>query len=67
MRAQSLKDEIAKLTDTPATTIGLTHEHYDHVGGTGLFPDAAIVCHRNCQPVFNLSSLGDGAGSGRNL
>ncbi len=59
LRAQSLKEEIAKLTDSPVTTIVLTHEHYDHVGGTGVFEDATVVCHRNCQPVFDLSSLGD--------
>ena len=58
-RAQSLKDEIAKLTKTPVTTIALTHEHYDHVGGTGVFPDAEVVCHINCQPNFDLASLGD--------
>ena len=58
-RAQSLQAEIAKLTDTPVTTIVLTHEHYDHVGGTGVFPDASVVCHRNCQPAFDLAPLGD--------
>ena len=37
----------------------LTHEHYDHVGGTGVFPDASVVCHRNCQPAFDIAPLGD--------
>ena len=59
LRAQSLKEEIAKLTDSPVTTIALTHEHYDHVGGTGVFENATVVCHRNCQTVFDLDSLGD--------
>ena len=59
MRAQSLMEEIAKLTSDPVTTIALTHEHYDHVGGTGLFPDATIVCQMNCEPNFALASLGD--------
>ncbi len=59
MRAQSLKDEIAKLTDAPVTTVALTHEHYDHVGGTGVFEGAKVVCHRNCLPAFALTSLGD--------
>lgn len=58
-RAQSLRDEIAKVTDAPVSTIALTHEHYDHAGGTELFPDAHVICHRNCQPIFDLSSLGD--------
>ena len=59
LKAQSLKEEIAKLTSAPVTTIVLTHEHYDHVGGTGLFPDAQVVCHRNCQDIFDLDVLGD--------
>ena len=58
-RAQSLKEEIAKITDSPVTSIALTHEHYDHVGGTSLFPDAEIICHRNCAPNFALDTLGD--------
>ncbi len=53
-RAQSLKAEIAKITDTPVSIIALTHEHYDHVGGTGVFPDATIVCQQNCQQAFDL-------------
>ncbi len=53
-RAQSLKEEIAKITDTPVSIIALTHEHYDHVGGTGVFPDATIVCQQNCQQAFDL-------------
>ena len=58
-RAQSLKAEIAKITDNPVTTIALTHEHYDHAGGTGVFPDATVICHRNCAPAFALDVLGD--------
>ena len=60
--AQSLKAEVANITDAPVTTIVLTHEHYDHVGGTGVFPEASVVCHRNCQAVFDLfdvSAVGD--------
>lgn len=59
MRAQSLRDEIAKLTDDPVSVIVLTHEHYDHIGGTSVFPDATVICHLNCQPVFDLNTLGD--------
>ena len=58
-RGQSLKDEIAKITDNPVTTIALTHEHYDHAGGTGVFPEASVICQRNCAPVFALDVLGD--------
>lgn len=54
MKAQSLKEEIAKITDAPVTTIVMTHEHYDHVGGSGVFEDAQVICHVNCQAVFDL-------------
>ena len=57
-RAQSLIEEIGKVTDLPVTTIVLSHEHFDHVGGTELFPDATIVCHINCEPHFELDVLG---------
>ena len=58
-RAESLKAEIAKITDNPVTEVVLTHEHYDHVGGTSVFPEAKVICHRNCLPIFALDSLGD--------
>ena len=58
-RGQSLKAEIAKITSLPVTTIVLSHEHYDHVGGTGVFPDAEVICHINCQANFDLDTLGD--------
>jgi glyoxylase-like metal-dependent hydrolase (beta-lactamase superfamily II) len=35
-RAEILKKEIAKLTSNEVNMIALTHEHYDHVGGTDL-------------------------------
>ena len=57
--AQSMQAEIAKLTEAPVSYIALTHEHYDHVGGTGVFPEALVICHFNCQPAFDLDVLGD--------
>lgn len=57
-RAQELKKTIATITDKPVTRIVLSHEHYDHVGGTEVFPEAEIVCHRNCRSVFALDVLG---------
>ena len=54
-RAEILKNEIAKITDLPVTKIILTHEHYEHVGGTELFPYAEIICHRICQEYFDLA------------
>jgi len=58
-RAEALKSYIATLTDKPVTHIALTHEHYDHVGGTSVFPDARVYCHTNCKAVFDLDTLGD--------
>ena len=53
-RAQSLKRAIADITDKPVTRIVLSHEHYDHVGGTGVFPEAQVICRAACQAVFDL-------------
>ena len=58
-RAEKLKAFIATLTDKPVSHIVLTHEHYDHVGGTSIFPEAAVYCHVNCLPIFDLDVLGD--------
>ena len=52
--AMQLREVVAGLTDAPVTSVVLTHEHYDHVGGTGAFEGATVYCHRNCQPVFDL-------------
>jgi len=56
-RAQKLAAYIATLTDNQVSHIVLTHEHYDHVGGTGVFPEAIVYGHINCLPVFALSDL----------
>ena len=58
-RAQLLKQELARLTDAPVKHIVLTHEHYDHIGGTAPFPDAAVVCQWNCRHVFELRTFGE--------
>ena len=57
-RAESMKAAIAGITDKPVTHIVLSHEHYDHVGGTEVFPDARVICHAACQAVFDLDILG---------
>ena len=57
-RAQALKEEIDKLTDRPVTKIALSHEHYDHVGGTDIFEGAEVICHVACVEVFKLDTLG---------
>ena len=57
-RAESLKAAIAGITDKPVTRVVLSHEHYDHVGGTEVFPDARVICHVACQAVFDLDLSG---------
>lgn len=57
-RAGLLKQEIAKLTDKPVTRIVLTHEHFDHVGGTEVFGGATIIAQENVKAVFGLDPLG---------
>ena len=57
-RARSLKGAIAEITPKPVTHIVLSHEHYDHVGGVEVFPDARVICHAACQAVFDLDVTG---------
>ena len=57
-RAQSMKAAIAEITDKPVTRIVLSHEHYDHAGGTEVFPEAQVICHASCQAVFDLDLSG---------
>ena len=57
-RAAALKGALAELTDAPVTWIAMSHEHYDHVGGTSVFPGAQIACHLNCQAIFDLDPTG---------
>ena len=58
IRAEILKAEIVKLTKLPVSHIVLSHEHYDHVGGTEIFPNAEIYAQRNTKSVFKLDELG---------
>ncbi len=57
-RANTMKAEIAEITDKRVSHVVLTHEHYDHVGGTDVFEGAEIVCHATCQKIFDLDELG---------
>ena len=57
-RAARLRDEIAKLTDKPVTKLVLSHEHFDHTGGTEVFADAEIIAHENAKSLVNLDPLG---------
>ena len=55
-RGEMLRDFVATLTDNPVSHIVMTHEHYDHVGGTSVFSEARVYCHVNCQPIFDLAA-----------
>ncbi len=57
-RGEMLKQAIAELTDQPVTHIALTHEHYDHTGGTEIFPAAQVICHVACADIFQLDEYG---------
>ncbi|WP_170504827.1 MBL fold metallo-hydrolase [Ruegeria arenilitoris] len=57
-RAGLLKEEIAKLTDLPVSRIVMTHEHYDHVGGTDVFPNADVVAQENFEMFMDKDPLG---------
>lgn len=63
IRAKALKETVAKLTDLPVNKIILSHEHYDHVGGTEVFPDAEIYAHKATAPVFKLDVTGQAPAS----
>ena len=56
-RASLLKKEIAKLTNLPVSKIVMTHEHYDHVGGTEVFPNAEIVVQENFEMFRSVDPL----------
>lgn len=58
-RAEGLREAIAMVTDAPVRWVALTHEHYDHVGGTGVFGDAEVVCQASCEAIFGLTDLLD--------
>lgn len=53
-RAKTLEQSLAKVTDQKIKKIVLSHEHYDHVGGTEVFPDAEIICHESCAQFFDI-------------
>ncbi|WP_052261663.1 MBL fold metallo-hydrolase [Leisingera sp. ANG-M1] len=56
-RAEMFKEELAKVTDKPVTHVVLSHEHFDHIGGTEVFPDAEIIMQENGLDVLKLSPL----------
>lgn len=56
-RAEELKTEIEKITDKPVTHVALSHEHFDHIGGTEVFDGAEIIMQENGLDVLKLSPL----------
>lgn len=56
-RANLLKNEVKKLTNKPITKIVLSHEHFDHTGGTEVFPQADIYAQQNIQALLELDPL----------
>ncbi|MXV37112.1 MBL fold metallo-hydrolase [Flavobacteriaceae bacterium Ap0902] len=58
-RAKIIQSEIAKIRkNLPVTHIVLSHEHYDHIGGTDVFPKAQIYAQRNAHSVLSLDVSG---------
>ncbi|WP_163836292.1 MBL fold metallo-hydrolase [Spartinivicinus ruber] len=58
-RAIRMRSEISKLTASPVRYVALTHEHYDHVGGTRIFGEAKVACASGCSDFFKMSALMD--------
>lgn len=56
-RAELIKSELAKVTDKPVSHIVLSHEHFDHIGGTEVFEGAEIILQENGVDVLKLSPL----------
>ena len=56
-RAEILQAEIAKLTDKPVTHVALSHEHFDHVGGTDTFAGATVIAQEKVRDFADLSPL----------
>jgi len=62
-RAEALREAIAGVTGAPVRWIALTHEHYDHVGGTAGFEGAEVICQASCEGIFGLADLMDVPGT----
>ncbi len=56
-RAAVVRHEISKLTDLPVTHVVLTHEHFDHIGGTDIFEWADIYAQQNIHAVIRFDPL----------
>lgn len=56
-RARLLKKEIEKITVKPVGKVVLSHEHFDHTGGTEVFSGAEIIAHENIREFEGLDPL----------
>lgn len=56
-RASLLREEIAGLTDLQVGKIVLSHEHFDHTGGTGVFEGAQIIGQEGISAFLDLDPL----------
>lgn len=56
-RSDMLAEAIKGVTDKPVTHVALSHEHYDHVGGTESFPGADVILQENGIDVLKLSTI----------
>ena len=56
-RAKLLKEAVSGVTDKPVSHVALSHEHYDHIGGTGMFDGADIIMQENGLDVLDLVRL----------
>lgn len=56
-RAEVMKAAIAEITDLPVTHVALSHEHFDHVGGSEVFADAQVIAQEKVEDFKSLSPL----------
>ena len=56
-RGSMLRAAIEEITAAPIKYVVLSHEHYDHAGGTDSFTDAQVICHEACHEVMDMSPL----------
>ena len=56
-RGEMIRAAIEEITATPIKYVVVSHEHYDHAGGTDGFTDAQVICHEACHEVMDMSPL----------
>lgn len=56
-RGSQMRAAVEEITDKPIQYVLLSHEHYDHSGGTEAYPDAQVICHSTCGKIMEISPL----------